>query len=71
MSESPSDPITPPRQWTRADLDRATAAGDHERINAALEEGRLAQVIAEGNPEPPPNRRGATVDARSILKETP
>lgn len=56
------EPYRPPRQWSRQDLDTATARGDHARIAAALTNGQLADVLAAGNPEPRTPRPSAPMD---------
>lgn len=62
------EPYRPPRQWTRQDLDTATARGDHARISAALDNGQLADLIAAGNPAPEPVRSGGNFDYRDVVK---
>lgn len=38
---------TPEEQWTRDDLDRAAAAGDHAAISAARKSGHLTELLED------------------------
>lgn len=52
MTTTDSDPHRHLEQWTASDLAEAREAGDHARISAALDSGRLREVLNQKKPEP-------------------
>ncbi len=52
MTATDSDPYRDLDQWTEADLAAAREAGDHQRITAAHNAGRLRNLLTQRKPEP-------------------
>lgn len=49
--ETPVTETPTPEQWTRADLDAATARGDHHAITQAQDAGQLAALLTANTPQ--------------------